>query len=79
MNPLPLRTRLHLNQAKFGLLLGVGQNTVSGWENGKNEPDANNADLLRLLDEHPDPAPLFQRMFAAESAVARAVILVSPR
>lgn len=79
MNPLPLRRRLNLNQAKFGLLLGVGQNTVSGWENGKGTPDANNAALLRILDEHPDPAPLFQRMFAAESSVERAVILTGAR
>lgn len=35
-----LRKELGMNQKELGMKLGVGQTTVSAWETGKNEPDA---------------------------------------
>ena len=75
----PLRTRLHLTQAKFAQLLGVGTGAVSSWETGKIAPDANNAALIKMLSEHPDPTPLYGRLFDAGSQVERGVILMGGR
>jgi transcriptional regulator with XRE-family HTH domain len=79
MTTTPLRTRLHLTQAKFAQLLGVGTGAVSSWETGKIAPDANNAALIKMLDAHPDPTPLYGRLFDAGSQVERGVILSGGR
>lgn len=42
------RKRANLNQAELGAILGVAQNTISGWERGYREPD--HASMTKLSE-----------------------------
>lgn len=44
-----LRKEQGMNQKELGMKLGVGQTTVSAWETGKNEPDAESLHKMARL------------------------------
>ena len=53
----------NISQKKLGDLLGVKQNTVSQWVNGKREPDYNTlVQVCILLDTEPSELLGFQRI-----------------
>ena len=49
-----LRKRLGLSQADFAATLGVAQNTVSLWEQGRRRPDGAAAKLLQIVERTPE-------------------------
>lgn len=54
-----LREHLQKDQDEFGLMLGVKQPTVSGWENGTRFPESNRIkDLVNLAKKCEQPFDL---------------------
>lgn len=46
-----LRTRLHMSQTQFALLLSVSKKTVQGWEQGLRRPTSSAARLLQFIEK----------------------------
>ncbi|HEX6008123.1 MAG TPA: helix-turn-helix domain-containing protein [Burkholderiales bacterium] len=49
-----LRHRLGISQPVFAQALNVSNDTVRGWEQGRNPPSGAAARLLELVEENPD-------------------------
>ena len=50
---LHVRTRLGLSQHKFALLLGISENTLQNWEQGRRRPVGPAKVLLKVAARHP--------------------------
>ncbi len=51
---LRIRERYGLTQTELAALLGVGVDTVAGWEEGKESPQGAVRVLLQVADKHPE-------------------------
>lgn len=49
-----VRTRLGLSQRKFAQLLGISENTLQNWEQGRRRPTGPARVLLRVAARHPE-------------------------
>jgi len=49
-----LRSGLGLSQAKFAAVLGISENTLQNWEQGRRMPTGPAKVLLRIAAKHPD-------------------------
>ncbi len=47
------RGKLGLSQSKFASLLGISQDTLQNWEQGRREPTGPAKVLLRIASKHP--------------------------
>ena len=48
-----VRGRLGLSQSKFSSLLGISQDTLQNWEQGRREPTGPAKVLLKIASKHP--------------------------
>jgi putative transcriptional regulator len=64
-----LRTRLHMSQGEFAVLVNVTVATVASWEQGRRPPSAAAARLLQIVD-NPDA---FSRIVKARKTAAATV------
>jgi putative transcriptional regulator len=48
-----VRTRLGVSQHKFARLLGISENTLQNWEQGRRKPTGPARVLLRIAARHP--------------------------
>jgi putative transcriptional regulator len=48
-----IRTKLHVSQNEFALMLGVSPRTLQNWEQGRREPDGPAKALLTIADRNP--------------------------
>jgi putative transcriptional regulator len=48
-----VRGKLGLSQTKFASLLGISQDTLQNWEQGRREPTGPAKVLLRIASKHP--------------------------
>jgi putative transcriptional regulator len=49
-----IRNKLGLTQPKFAALLGISENTLQNWEQGRRKPTGPAKVLLRVAAEHPE-------------------------
>ena len=49
-----IRTRLGLNQAQFARAIGISQDTLQNWEQGRRKPSGPAKILLRVAAKHPE-------------------------
>lgn len=49
-----LRERLHLSQAVFANYLRINKRTLENWEQGRSQPNAQAAVLIKLVAQYPD-------------------------
>jgi putative transcriptional regulator len=49
-----IRGRLGLSQPKFARLLGISENTLQNWEQGRRSPTGPAKVLLRIAARHPE-------------------------
>ena len=49
-----LRTRLNLSRGVFARYLRINSRTLENWEQGRAEPNAQAALLIRLVEQYPD-------------------------
>jgi len=47
------RGKLGLSQSKFATLLGISQDTLQNWEQGRREPSGPAKVLLKIASKHP--------------------------
>jgi putative transcriptional regulator len=52
-NVVRVRGRLGLSQSKFASLLGISQDTLQNWEQGRREPTGPARVLLKIAAKHP--------------------------
>ena len=48
-----IRTKLHVSQNEFALMLGVRSRTLQNWEQGRREPEGPAKALLTIADKNP--------------------------
>ena len=48
-----IRTKLHVSQNEFALMLGVSARTLQNWEQGRREPEGPAKALLTIADKNP--------------------------
>jgi putative transcriptional regulator len=48
-----IRSRLHVSQSQFSLMIGVSKSTLQNWEQGRREPEGPAKALLRIVDKRP--------------------------
>jgi len=48
-----IRSRLHVSQSQFSLMIGVSKSTLQNWEQGRREPEGPAKALLRIVDKQP--------------------------
>jgi len=48
-----VRAKLHLSQTKFASLMGISENTLQNWEQGRRKPSGPAKVLLRVAARHP--------------------------
>ncbi len=48
-----IRSKLHVSQAQFSLMIGVSKATLQNWEQGRREPEGPAKALLRIVDKQP--------------------------
>jgi len=48
-----VRSKLGLSQSKFATLLGISQDTLQNWEQGRREPTGPAKVLLKIASKHP--------------------------
>lgn len=48
-----IRTKLHVSQNEFALMLGVSARTLQNWEQGRREPEGPAKALLTIADRNP--------------------------
>jgi putative transcriptional regulator len=51
---LRLRAQLGLSQTRFATLLGISEDTLQNWEQGRREPTGPAKVLLRIAAKHPE-------------------------
>lgn len=49
-----LRSKLHVSQSEFALMIGVSKATLQNWEQGRREPDGPAKALLRVVERKPE-------------------------
>jgi putative transcriptional regulator len=49
-----VRNRLHLSQTKFARLMGISEDTLQNWEQGRRKPSGPAKVLLRVAAQHPE-------------------------
>ena len=49
-----VRARLKLSQTEFARLLGISQNTLQNWEQGRRKPSGAARVLLKVAARHPE-------------------------
>ena len=49
-----IRKKLKLSQQKFAQLLGISENTLQNWEQGRRRPTGPARVLLRVASRHPE-------------------------
>ena len=49
-----VRTKLKLSQRKFAQLLGISENTLQNWEQGRRQPSGPAKVLLKVAARHPE-------------------------
>ena|SRR5476649_2235001 len=49
-----VRNRLHLSQTKFARLMGISEDTLQNWEQGRRKPSGPAMVLLRVAAKHPE-------------------------
>lgn len=58
MNPqtevVRVRSKLGLSQSKFATLLGISQDTLQNWEQGRRSPTGPAKVLLKIATKHPE-------------------------
>jgi len=48
-----IRTKLHVSQNEFALMLGVSSRTLQNWEQGRREPEGPAKALLTIANKNP--------------------------
>jgi putative transcriptional regulator len=48
-----IRSRLHVSQSQFALMIGVSKSTLQNWEQGRRAPEGPAKALLRVVDKEP--------------------------
>jgi putative transcriptional regulator len=48
-----IRSKLHVSQSQFSLMIGVSKSTLQNWEQGRREPEGPAKALLRIVDKRP--------------------------
>jgi len=48
-----IRTKLHVSQSQFAMMIGVSKSTLQNWEQGRREPQGPAKTLLRVVDKNP--------------------------
>jgi putative transcriptional regulator len=51
---LRVRTRLGISQSRFAKLLGISENTLQNWEQGRRRPTGPAKVLLKVVARHPE-------------------------
>jgi len=49
-----VRAKLGLSQSKFARLLGISEDTLQNWEQGRRKPTGSAKVLLKIAAKHPD-------------------------
>ena len=49
-----IRSKLHVSQSEFALMIGVSKATLQNWEQGRREPDGPAKALLRVVQKQPE-------------------------
>ncbi len=48
-----IRSKLHVSQSEFALMIGVSKATLQNWEQGRRRPDGPAQTLLRVVEKQP--------------------------
>ena len=48
-----VRTKLHVSQSQFALMIGVSRATLQNWEQGRREPEGPAKALLKIVEKNP--------------------------
>lgn len=48
-----IRSKLHISQSDFAMMLGVSARTLQNWEQGRREPEGPAKALLTIADKNP--------------------------
>lgn len=49
-----IRSKLHVSQSQFAMMIGVSKATLQNWEQGRREPEGPAKAFLRVVDKRPD-------------------------
>jgi putative transcriptional regulator len=49
-----IRSRLHVSQSQFALMIGVSRATLQNWEQGRRMPEGPARALLTIADKNPE-------------------------
>ena len=49
-----IRSRLHVSQNQFALMIGVSKATLQNWEQGRRKPEGPAKALLTIVDRNPE-------------------------
>jgi putative transcriptional regulator len=48
-----IRSKLHISQSQFAMMIGVSKSTLQNWEQGRREPEGPAKALLRVVEKQP--------------------------
>jgi putative transcriptional regulator len=48
-----IREKLHVSQIEFAHMIGVSENTIQNWEQGRRKPEGPAVALLRITESNP--------------------------
>ena len=48
-----IRKKLHVSQNEFAQMIGVSENTIQNWEQGRRKPEGPAITLLRITEKNP--------------------------
>jgi putative transcriptional regulator len=48
-----IRQKLHVSQIEFAHMIGVSENTIQNWEQGRRKPEGPAVALLKITESHP--------------------------
>jgi len=49
-----IRSKLHVSQSQFALMIGVSTSTLQNWEQGRRKPEGPARALLTVVDKNPE-------------------------
>lgn len=49
-----IRSKLHVSQSQFALMIGVSKSTLQNWEQGRRKPKGPAKALLTVVDKNPE-------------------------
>ncbi len=49
-----IRKKLHVSQNEFAQMIGVSENTIQNWEQGRRKPEGPAITLLRITEKNPE-------------------------